>query len=416
MQNVLMRPRPDAVGLPRRSLIEVKSGLRYGLERKEFDPASAEAKALYDEFKRNFNAYRTKADGRVNELQEQLDRALIDMKRPITRGAEDKAVPKLTKEWDAYIRHGTELPSEFKALSAGSNPDGGHLVPQVLSDRIIEVARNRSNIRQIAQTIQITGGAFEIVADPDDLTANWVGEQTARPETTTPALSKLVFPAHEMYAMPKATQTILDDANVNIEEWLSQRVADKLSRTENTAFVVGDGVSKPRGFMAQNFVANASWTWGNVGYIATGDADNFIDPTTSVSPADALINLVYALKADYCANGTFVMNSNTAGVVRKFKDADGRYIWTDSIVAGQPALLLGYPVVIAEDMADVGSAAFPVAFGDFSRAYIIVDRVGVRVLRDPFTAKPFVLFYTTKRVGGGVADYDAYKVLKCETL
>jgi HK97 family phage major capsid protein len=413
MQNVLMRL--DAVGLPRhRALLEVKHAL--GLERKNFDPASPELKAFFERFQTAFNGYRVKADARVNELQEQLDRALIDMKRPITRGAEDKTAPRLTKEWDAYIRHGTDLPPEIKALSAGSGPEGGYTVPVEMANRIIEVARNRSNIRQIAQTIQITSGSFEIVADPSDLDAAWVGEQTTRPVTTNPELSKLVFPVHEMYAQPKATQTLLDDNNVNIEEWLSQRVADKLSRMENATFVSGDGVSKPRGFMAQNFVANASWTWGNVGYIATGDADDFIAPTTSVSPADALINLVYALKADYRANGSFVMNSNTAGVVRKFKDADGRYIWTDSIVAGQPALLLGYPVVIAEDMADVGSAAFPVAFGDFSRAYIIVDRIGVRVLRDPFTAKPFVLFYTTKRVGGGVADYDAYKVLKCETL
>jgi HK97 family phage major capsid protein len=218
-----------------------------------------------------------------------------------------------------------------------------------------------------------------------------------------------------MAAMPKATQTILDDSAIVIEEWLAQRVADKLSRMENAAFVNGDGVAKPRGFMNQTFVANASFSWGNnVGYVPTGFATGFLVPVaaTGVSPADCLYNMVYTLKSDYRANATWVMNSNTAAIVRKFKDAQARFLWTDSLIAGQPSFLMGYPVAIAEDMPDVGTDTFPIAFGDFRRAYIIVDRVGVRILRDPFSAKPYVLFYTTKRVGGGVADYDAYKVLK----
>ena len=241
-----------------------------------------------------------------------------------------------------------------------------------------------------------------------------MSETASRPETTTPQLVLLSFPVHEMYCNPRATQTILDDNTVNIEQWLADRVADKMSRTENTSFVNGDGVGKPRGFMNQSFVANASWTWGNVGYIPTGLGASFIAPDAALakSPADCLYKLVYTLKAEYRANATWVMNSNTAGIVRQFKDAQARFLWTDSLVAGQPNFLMGYPVAIAEDMADIGADTFPIAFGDFGRAYIIVDRIGVRVLRDPYTAKPFVLFYTTKRVGGGVDNYDAYKVLK----
>jgi HK97 family phage major capsid protein len=177
---------------------------------------------------------------------------------------------------------------------------------------------------------------------------------------------------------------------------------------EGAAFGNGDGSNKPKGFLSYTTVANGSWTWGNIGYIASGAAGAF----ASSNPSDALVDLVYAVKAGYRQNGSFVMNRKTQAAVRKFKDEGGNYLWQPPAQAGGRASLMTFPVVEAEDMPDIDDDSLSVAFGDFGRGYLVVDRAGVRVLRDPFTAKPYVLFYTTKRVGGGVQDFDAIKVLK----
>jgi len=208
--------------------------------------------------------------------------------------------------------------------------------------------------------------------------------------------------------MPAATATLLEDSAVNIDEWLAGEVEQAFAVQEGTAFVSGDGTNKPKGFLAYTTVANASWTWGNIGYIASGAAGAF----ASSNPSDALVDLIYAVKAGYRQNGSFVMNRKTQGSVRKFKDSGGNYLWQPPAQAGGRASLMTFPVIEAEDMPDVAANSLSVAFGDFGRGYLVVDRAGVRVLRDPFTAKPYVLFYTTKRVGGGVQDFDAIKVLK----
>jgi HK97 family phage major capsid protein len=338
-------------------------------------------------------------------LTERIDEQLLEARRPVI--GEDtpttKAI-KLPKEWDNYLRKGFTDGLEEKALSAGVNPEGGYTVPQALANSITPVARDRSNIRAIASVQTISTGSLDVILDPDDLNASWVGEASARSETNNPNLKRITIPAHEIYAMPKATQTLLDDSAVNIEEWLSQRVRDRFDRIENAAFVSGDGVAKPMGFLSYTKVNDTSWSWERIGYLPTG--------TTGLDSADDLIDLVYTLKAEYRTNASWVMNSATAAVVRKLKDGDGRYVWLETLTQGQPPLLLGYPVVIAEDMLDVADGAFPIAFGDFRRGYTIVDRIGIRVLRDPYSAKPFVLFYTTKRVGGAVTDFDAIKLLK----
>ena len=208
--------------------------------------------------------------------------------------------------------------------------------------------------------------------------------------------------------MPSATQALLDDSAVNIDQWIADEVRIAFSDQEGTAFVTGDGINKPKGFLSYTKVANASWTWGNSGYLATGVAGGF--PATT--PTDKLIDLTFAVKAGYRANGTFTMNRATQGAIRKFKDSNGNYIWQPPVKAGDAPLLLGYPVAECEDMPTIGADTFSVGFGDFERGYLIVDRVGVRVLRDPYSAKPYVLFYTTKRVGGGIQDFDAIKLLK----
>jgi HK97 family phage major capsid protein len=343
--------------------------------------------------------------GEIDEVKQRIDEANLDARRPII-GIDDtpKAV-KLPREWDDYLRKGHTHGLEEKALSAGSNPDGGYLVPVQIEQRIHSVARDRSNIRAIANVQSISTGQLDMFVDPDDITSAWVGEMQARPETDSPKLKRISIVAHEIYAQPKASQTLLDDSAVNIEQWLSDRVREHFDRKENTAFVNGDGVAKPSGFLSYPKVAEGSWAWGSLGYIPTGSATLGVD-------VDELIDLTYALKSDYRANASWVMNSATAGELRQMKDAEDRYIWQQSLIAGQPNMLLGYPVVIAEDMPDVADGAYPIAFGDFRRGYTIVDRIGVRVLRDPYTAKPFVLFYTTKRVGGAVTDFDAIKLLK----
>ena len=208
--------------------------------------------------------------------------------------------------------------------------------------------------------------------------------------------------------MPAATQTLLDDAIVNIDEWLADEVETAFATQEGAAFVNGDGVNKPKGFLASDTVAESAWQWGKLGFIGTGVSAAFPQD----DPSDKLVDLIYALKAGYRQNASFVMNRRTQSVIRKFKDADGNYLWQPPAILGQPATLMSFPVVEAEDMPDIAEDGFAVAFGDFRRGYLVVDRAGIRVLRDPFSAKPYVLFYTTKRVGGGVQDYDAIKLLK----
>jgi HK97 family phage major capsid protein len=236
----------------------------------------------------------------------------------------------------------------------------------------------------------------------------WVGETAARPQTASPVLDELSFPAMELYAMPAATATLLEDAAVNLDEWLASEIDQVFAEQEGAAFVSGDGVNKPKGFLSYTTVSNSAWAWGQIGYIATGAAGAF----PASHPSDVLIDLIYAVKAGYRQNGLFVMNRKTQSAVRKFKAADGHYLWQPPAQAGGRATLMSFPLAEAEDMPEIGADSFSVAFGDFNRGYLIVDRQGVRVLRDPYSAKPYVLFYTTKRVGGGVQDFDAIKLLK----
>jgi HK97 family phage major capsid protein len=211
--------------------------------------------------------------------------------------------------------------------------------------------------------------------------------------------------------MPKASQRLLDDSAFDVEGWLAGKIATRFIRAESAAFVSGDGIDKPKGFLLAPKVANGSWTWGSLGYVSSGAVADF--PTTNA--VDCIVNLIYALGADYRTNATFVMNSKTAGAVRKMKDADGRFMWSDGLAAAEPARLMGYPVLICEDMPDIAANAHAIAFGDFRSGYTIAERPDLRVLRDPFSAKPHVLFYATKRVGGDISDFAAIKLLKFAT-
>jgi HK97 family phage major capsid protein len=313
--------------------------------------------------------------------------------------------------FEAYVRAGeigTLRALEQKALSVGSNADGGYLVPPEVETMIGQRLTAISPIRSIAGVRTISGNVYKkpfMTAGP---AVGWVGETDARAQTTSPTLDELSFPAMELYAMPAATATLLEDSAVNIDQWIAQEVEQVFAAQEGTAFVSGDGTNKPKGFLSYTTVDNDSWTWGNIGYVASGAAGAF----PASDPSDVLVDLIYAVNAGYRQNGAFVMNRKTQSVIRKFKDSSGSYLWQPPAVAGGRASLMTFPVVEAEDMPDIAADSLSIAFGDFARGYLVVDRAGVSVLRDPFSSKPYVLFYTTKRVGGGVQDFDAIKVMK----
>lgn len=312
--------------------------------------------------------------------------------------------------WSSFIRSGdaSALTSiEGKALSL-TDTEGGYIAPIETESRIDGVLRESSPMRGLATVRSIGTSIFKKPVSASGAASGWAGEVDTRIETDAPQLELLDFPTGELYAMPAATQALLDDGLADVDQWLADEVRDVFAAQETAAFVNGDGINKPRGFLSYAQAENGSQAWGEIGTVSTGVDGGF----DADAPVDAILDLIYAPKSRYRAGGSFVMNRRTVNDVRKFKDADGNYIWQPSAKAGQPSTLLGYPLVEMEDMPDVGAGSAAMAFGDFRRGYLIVDRQGIRVLRDPYSAKPYVLFYTTKRVGGGVQDFDAIKVLK----
>jgi HK97 family phage major capsid protein len=399
--------------------------------------AVLDAAIAYEGFLRDFEAFKETNDRRLDEIERRgaadvvtsdklarIDRALDETKRAIDMLTLKAARPPLggapvrsgasiqhKAAFEGYVRGGEtaslrEL--EAKALSVGSDPDGGYLVPDETERAVNMALKAISPIRAIASVQQVSGSVYKRPFATSGTSTGWVGETAARPQTNTPVLAELSYPTMELYAMPAATQSLLDDSVVNIDEWLAEEVRVAFAEQEGTAFVTGDGINKPKGFLTYTTVANSAWTWGNIGYIASGAAGAF----PASDPGDKLIDLVYAVKSPYRANAHFVMNRSTQSVIRKMKDGDGTYLWQPAAAAGEPATLLGYPVAESEDMPSIAADSLSIAFGDWKRGYLVVDRVGIRVLRDPYSSKPYVLFYTTKRVGGGVHDFDAIKLMK----
>jgi HK97 family phage major capsid protein len=298
------------------------------------------------------------------------------------------------------------------AVSTNSGADGGYTVPDDIEREIGRRLASLSPIRGISGVKQISGNVYKKPFATSGAATGWAGETDSRTQTTTPTLYELQFPAMELYAMPAATGTLLDDSAVNIDEWIASEVEQAFATQEGTAFVNGDGDKKPTGFMNYTKIAEGSWAWTKIGYVKTGVAGAFADDGGGY---DNLVDLVYTLKSGYRQNAHFVMNRGTQAAVRKLKDENGNYLWAPAATLGAPASLMGYPIAESEDMPNIAENAYAIAFGDFLHGYLIVDRIGVRVLRDPYSAKPYVLFYTTKRVGGGVQDFDAIKLLKFGT-
>ena len=343
----------------------------------------------------------------LDSQAKQIENLALTQSRPAIGGTQINTEAK--SAWSSYIRtgDGSDLMSlEGKSLSVDA--EGGYVAPPETESRIDRALSEASPFRAIATVRRVGTGQFKKPVSAGGASSGWAGETQARIETDAPQLELLDFPAGELYAMPAATQVLLDDGVADVDGWLADEVRDVFAAQETAAFAVGDGVNKPMGVLSYPQTEDQSQSWGALGYIATGTAGGF-DPD---APVDAIMDLIYAPKTRYRAGGSFIMNRRTLGEVRKFKDADGNYIWQPSTEAGQPSTLLGYKLTEVEDMPDVSSEDAVMAFGDFKRGYLIVDRQGVRVLRDPYSAKPYVLFYTTKRVGGGVQDFGAIKLLK----
>lgn len=311
--------------------------------------------------------------------------------------------------FEKWFRKGVEgnLAQLAVQASASTLDDtaGGFLVPEEMAATIDRIAGVTSAMRRLASVITIGTDTYKKLVNQGGANSGWVGEKSARIETATPTLAEIAINTKEIYAMPAATQTLLDDSRVDIAAWLGNEVAIEFAEQEGQAFIKGNGVEKPKGLEAYDTVANASYKWGKIGYIASGDASKFTD-------AEKLFDLQHALKPIYRNGAVFLMNDNTMLHIRKFKDGDGNYMWRPGLLEGAPDTLLGKPVELDDNVADIGQNTYPIWFANFKRAYLIIDRLGIRVLRDNLTQKPYTLFYTSKRTGAGIILYEAVKALK----
>lgn len=299
---------------------------------------------------------------------------------------------------------------ERKAMSVGSDPDGGYLVPAPTVGHIVAKVYEQSVIRQLASVQTISTNELEGIVDNDEAEAGWVAEMDARNDTGTPQVGKYRIEAHEMYAQPKVTQKLIDDAAVDVEVWLAGKVADKFARVEGAAFMTGNGVGKPRGIFAYPTAATGDDTraWGTFEHVKTGANGDF-----HTTKADPLQDLIGAFRDRYLQNATFLMRREVRTRIRKMKEATSdRYLWEPSLQAGQPDRLLGYPARVDQYVPALSAGSLSLGFGDFREAYTIVDRIGIRTLRDPYTAKPYIRFYSTRRTGGGAVNFEAVKFLQ----
>ncbi|MGM0584458.1 MAG: phage major capsid protein [Pseudomonadota bacterium] len=381
----------------------------------------AELNDAFSDFRAKHSAELRELGASVDDMSSRLAAMTVGPGGPATGGASERDRTEANAALRRLIRDGDEsaMASLQGGVSAGmssdSNPDGGFTVVPYLSPVMTQRLQAISPMRRLARTEIINTDLFEEIADTGEAGAEWVEEREARTDTASPTLRKLTVPVHEISAMPKITQRLLDDSTFDLATWLSEHISQRFARKEGSAFIGGDGVGKPRGILSYDTADDDddARDWGVIQTIPTGVSNALGD--ASNSPEDGLVDVVYTLKPEYRAGASWVMNRKTAAAVRKVKDSEGRMLWADSLAEGEPPRLLGFPVALDEEMPDVGAGETPIAFGDFASGYIIVDRTGLRLLRDPFTDKPNVRFYTTKRVGGGVFNSEAIKLLRVGT-
>jgi HK97 family phage major capsid protein len=397
----ILAVRADASGDPKKIFAELNKAFEDF--KSEHSQQLKELKAGQDDVVRQ--ASMAKIEDRLGSLQSAMDAQAAQMTAlqiggPGTDGRPTD--PEYTDAFSAHFRKG-EVQA---ALNKGASEEGGYLAPvewdRTITDRLVEV----SPMRQIATVQMISGAGFKKVFNQRGMGSGWVGEVATRPETVTPEFGVVTYSPGEIYANPAATQQMLDDSAINLDEWIANEVESEFAYQEGLAFVAGNGVNKPYGFLTyvEGAANAAAHPFGAIRAITTASA-------TEIT-GDQLLDLVYDLPGAMSQNARFVLNRTTLARIRKLKDGEGNYLWQPSFSAGQPQTLLAYPVTEMAAMPNAVAGAVPVAFGDFRRGYLIIDRTGVRVLRDPFTNKPYVHFYTTKRVGGGLLDPQALRALR----
>lgn len=350
--------------------------------------------------------YEVKADA----LNAALDNAVFPaaaVQRPVLSGSMSVS-PAHSAFVDGYLRKGMEV--ELKSVNGAVAADGGFAVPEEIDAVIGATLKQASPIRAIANVVQVGSAGYRKLVTQNGVASGWAAETAARPETDTPRFNEILPSFGDLYANPAASQAMLDDAQFDVEAWLASEIATEFARAEGSAFVRGDGVNKPTGFLTVpvNDDDDATRAFGTLQYVASGASGAF----RADEPEDALIELVHSLRAPYRQGASWVMNSATLAMIRKMKTADGAFLWQAGLGAGQPDSLLGYPVVEAEEMPDIAAGSLSIAFGNFKAGYLIAERAETSILRDPYSNKPYVHFYATKRVGGIVSNSEAIKLMR----
>lgn len=370
------------------------------------------ADALEESFDATLQADKVAAlEARLDGIDATMRARAVEAARPALDGVKGGAVdPARAAFVDRYLRRGLETGVELKSFSGASGGAGGYAVPREIDGEIGRLLKAISPVRQVANVVRTGSAGYRKLVTVGGVASGWASETGARAETATPTFNEIVPPSGELYASPAASQAMLDDALFDVEAWLAGEVAEEFATAEGAAFVSGNGTNRPKGFLTYTTTneADAARAFGSLQYVASGASGAF----AAGSPQDRLIDLVQSLKAGYRQGAVFLMNSATLARIRKFKTADGAFLWQPSLVAGQPQTLLGYPVVEAEDMPDVAADSLSIAFGNFQIGYVIAERGETSILRDPYSNKPFVNFYAVKRIGGAVANSEAIKLMK----
>jgi len=366
-----------------------------------------------DALEQSFEQFEGEDDGvaalkvELDTLKAKIAAGEIAAQRPALDGVKSAEASAFV---DQYVRRGIETGLETKALGSSSGAIGGYAVPQEIDAQIDNTLMAISPIRGIANVVKVGSAGYRKLIASGGTPSGWVAYEADRPETNTPTFSEIVPASGELYANPAASQQMLDDVMFDVEKWLAEEIATEFARAEGAAFVGGSGVNQPLGFLSSptSAAVDSVRPMGTLQTIGTGVSGGF----AGTDPEDALIDLVQALRSPYRQGAVFVMNSTTAAEIRKFRTSTGAFIFQPSLAAGQPATLLGYPLIEAEDMPDIAAGSLSIAFGNFKAGYVIAERNATQILRDPYSHKPYVHFYATKRVGGQVVNSEAIKLLQ----
>ena len=359
----------------------------------------------------NIDNFIEKNEKEINEIKAKIMKQTTQL--PLSNNMSNTTHQKA--EFSEYIRKGI---STFfkKSLNEEKDKDGGYLIPQEIAVKINQKVMLLSPMRSISKIMRISTNSVDMMIESKQSDAGWAGNMEDRPETDSPEIKKIKIPAHELYAKPKACQKLLDDAQINVEDWLINRMAEKIAILENKAFITGDGQDKPTGFLnyeSSNDEVREGENFGKLQHFSTGVDGKFENDASAVN---ILIDMMCSIKPIYAKNAKWIMSRSALAEIRKLKNNDGVNLWQPSLSEDIPQTLLGYPVILDDDMPALkdGTKSTSIAFGDFQAGYQIVDRQELTILRDPYTSKPFVEFYAAKRIGGAVIDFDAIKLLKFE--